>query len=111
MPRVLYSVIAMLPDESTAQEYIGWLRGGHIAEVVRAGAESGMVVRVDSAERPRVVAQYVFGSRAALERYIAEDAPRLRADGLAKFPQSRGVLFERQVGSIEHAEQRSSSSP
>lgn len=104
MSRVLYLVIATLPDEPTAAEYVRWLSGGHIAEVVRGGAESGWVVRLDAGDRPRVMAQYVFPSRAALDRYIATDAPRLRAEGLARFPASRGVAFERHIGDIEHAE-------
>lgn len=103
--RVLYIVIATLPDEPTAREFVEWLRAGHVADVVRCGAESGAVVRLDSDGRPRVMAQYLFASRMAFDRYIAADAPRLRAEGLARFPVSRGVSFERLVGVVEHQDQ------
>jgi hypothetical protein len=105
MARILYSVTATFIDQATAGEFLEWLRAGHIADVIKAGAESGAAIRLDSTDgRPRIMAQYTFASRAALDRYIAEDAPRLRAEGLAKFPASRGVTFERGVGTIEHAE-------
>lgn len=100
-PQVAYTVTATLPDEPTADEFIGWLRDGHVADVVRAGALSGHVVRIDDPPAPiRVEARYVFSDRDALDRYISDHAPRLRADGLARFPPERGITFERRVGRI-----------
>ncbi|MFM1805264.1 MAG: hypothetical protein RL136_2143, partial [Planctomycetota bacterium] len=34
----LYSVRATFTDHAVREEFIAWLRGGHLADVVRAGA-------------------------------------------------------------------------
>ncbi len=103
--RILYSVVATLPDEALAGEYMAWLAGGHVQGVIDGGAESGVVVRLDpeSGEQGiRVMSQYVFGDRAAFDRYEREAAPALRADGLARFgaETGKGVTFQRSVGVI-----------
>lgn len=111
---VFYAVTATLPDEATAAEYSSWLADGHVQHVIRGGAESARVVRLDpdstpspglagQAEAPvrcRIETQYQFPSRAAFDRYVREVAPRLRADGLERFPASRGVGFERRLGGV-----------
>ena len=103
--QLAYSVIATLPNEATLDEYVAWLRDGHIEAVVRGGASAGWVIRHDPLPGMplRVEARYLFPSRAAFERYVAESAPALRAEGLARFPASRGVTFERVVGMVEWA--------
>ncbi len=99
MPQIAYAVVASLPDERTASEYLNWLRG-HMEEVLAAGAESGVIVR--SEEPPlQVEARYTFADRAAYERYLREGATRLRAAGLARFPAERGIRFDRRVGTIQ----------
>jgi len=66
-----------------------------IADVVRAGAESGRVIRRD--EPPHTfIAQYEFASRAALDAYLAHHAPRLRAEGVRRFGDR--VSYRRRVG-------------
>ncbi len=101
MPPVAYTVVATLPDESTAQEYLDWLRNGHVAAVIRAGASEAIIVRVDDPATPiRVEIRYRFPSREALDRYVRESAPALRAEGLARFPASRGVHLARAIGRI-----------
>lgn len=101
---ILYQVIATLPDESTAREYVAWLEAGHVDQVIAGGAHSGVIVRLDregvALARPRVMTQYVFSTRAAFDRYVAEHAPGLRADGLKRFPPERGIVFERVAGEI-----------
>jgi hypothetical protein len=101
MPRTAYTVIATLPDPQTADEYVRWLTGGHIAAVLRGGAESGMVVRIEEPAAPlQVESRYVFPSREGYDRYIREVAPDLRADGLRKFGPERGIRMERRLGTI-----------
>ena len=96
-----YAVTATLPDEATAREYAAWL-AGHVVEVIEAGAGSARIIRLDggSGSPPRVETQYVFPGRDVFERYLATHAPRLRAEGLARFPPERGISMERRQGEI-----------
>lgn len=98
MGRIVYSVVATLPDPRMLDEYVAWLTGGHVDGVIEGGALSGEVVRLDG-EGLRVESRYVFADRAAFERYEREFAPALRADGAARFGNA-GVVFERRVGEV-----------
>lgn len=80
-------------------EWIAWLREGHIAAVMRGGALSAEVVRLDGMEI-RLEVRYMFVDRGSFERYEREFAPALRAEGSAKFPPGRGVSYERRVGEV-----------
>lgn len=109
---VYYSVTATFPDEATAVEYTDWLTDGHVQQVLQAGASAARIVRLDPEEAepggrdsarvgsPRLETHYEFPSRAAFDRYVREFAPALRADGLKRFPATRGVRFERRVGQM-----------
>lgn len=102
---VAYTVIAAFPDEVTRGDYLEWLRSEHIAEVIEAGAASATVVRLDRgrAEEPIAVeVRYLFASREALDAYVRERAPALRAKGLARFPPEREITFRRATGDIVH---------
>ena len=97
MPPIAYTVIARLPDQATASEYVAWLAGGHVAAVVAAGAMSGQIIR--SRDPPlEVETRYLFPDRETFERYLRESAPGLRAEGLKRFP--TGIRFERRVGIV-----------
>lgn len=101
MSAIAYSVTATLPDEATAHEYIEWLEDGHIDRVIEGGAHSGMIVRmVDPATPIRVETRYIFSNQARFDEYLRTAAPALRADGLKRFPPSRGITFERRVGVV-----------
>jgi len=101
MAAISYTVVATLPDEQTASEYIAWLEGGHVAEVVGAGANNGMIIRIQDPATPiQVETRYLFANQAAFDRYVREAAPGLRAAGLGRFPLSRGIRFERRVGTV-----------
>lgn len=104
MAPVLYSVIASLPDAATRDAYIAWLKDGHVDQVIDAGAAHGLICVLDDAPgvegNVRVMTQYVFPTREAFRDYEQHHAPRLRADGLARFGPDRGVIMERMLGEI-----------
>jgi hypothetical protein len=96
---VFYAVIATLPDDATRDRYVTWLRTGHIQQVCTGGAADAAVIALDGEPR-RVMSRYSFATRERLERYLAEHAPRLRAEGLALFGPETGVRFERLTGDV-----------
>ena len=102
-----YAVTATLPSLSVRDEYVAWLTGGtaghgHIADVIAAGATSGEVILLDGEGSPRVQARYTFANRAAFVAYVRDHAPRLRAEGLARFGSS-GITFDRTAGEAVYA--------
>ena len=101
MAAIAYTVIATLPDQQTASEYVEWLEEGHVDAVVKAGAHSASIVRITDPGTPvQVETRYVFSNRAQFDTYIQVGAPALRAEGLKRFPPERGVRFERRVGEV-----------
>lgn len=107
MTRVFYAVTATLPDEAMAREYVEWLEGGHVRQVIEGGAESGFVVRVSrrdgdglSPEARQVMSVYIFPTREHFERYERLAAPALREDGRRKFGPERGVSMARTLGDV-----------
>jgi hypothetical protein len=101
MNEVWYMVTATLPDEDTRDAYVEWLRDGHLDQVIRGGASSATLVRLDEPARPlEVASMYTFPNRSAFDTYARDHAPRLRAEGLSKFGPASGVTFRRQVGTI-----------
>lgn len=86
-------------DQKLADRWIGWLRNEHLADVINAGATSAEVVQLDG--RPLTVeVRYDFASRATYEAYERDHAPRLRAEGLEKFPLEMGLKFRRSTGQV-----------
>lgn len=102
MSRILYTVSCRCPDEDAAARWIAWLRGGHAADVMKGGAVSAEIAKLDPDGQPGAACQvrYIFPSRALFDAYIRDHAPRLRAEGLALFPPERGFVYGRSVGEI-----------
>lgn len=102
MNKIRYTVACTFTDPEVATRWLAWLEDGHLADVCAAGAESAEAVRMDgdSANGDTVTyeARYVFPSRAAFEAYERDHAPRLRAEGLEKFPLDLGLTYRRSVG-------------
>lgn len=99
---MLYAVTAWVLSEAMREEYVAWLRAGHVEAVLAGGARSARIVSMESAEPGRAVGvetQYVFPDAEALARYVRDVAPGLRAEGVARFA-ARGVRFERRVGEV-----------
>jgi len=100
MPKLFYAVTASIEDDATATEYLDWLTQGHVAQVLKGGAESALIVRLArfAHDQPvRLETQYVFPSREAFDAYEQGPAIELREDGRQRFA-DRGVSFERRVG-------------
>jgi hypothetical protein len=103
MPTILYTVRATCPNLHIRGRFLSWLTPDHVAEVMKGGASAVRIVLPDREgdAAPAVVeTQYVFPSRKALETYLRDHAPALRADGLKHFPPESGVTFARQVAEI-----------
>lgn len=102
MPEVAYTVYTTFQDAALADEWLRWLRDGHIAEVLAGGATAGEIIELD-APPPGGRAfevRYLFPSRESFTRYEQELAPRLRGEGLKLFPVERGVNYRRAVGTV-----------
>lgn len=97
---IRYTVVAEFDDAAVAEEWTAWLRAGHLAEVIEAGAIDAEVVAIDHEDGHPIEREvrYRFADRASLDRYVREHAPRLRAEGLALFPPERGVRYRRSIG-------------
>jgi hypothetical protein len=98
--RLAYTVVARFPDEVIRDEYVEWLRRGHVAQVIKGGATSAAIVILDraAADPIEIEVRYLFPSRAVFDAYVERHAPALRSEGLAKFPPERGVTFRRTIG-------------
>lgn len=92
-----YTVMADFDDPAVAKEWAAWLRDGHLADVLAGGALEAMVVQLGPLE---LEARYLFADAAAFKKYEQHSAPKLRAEGLAKFPASRGVRLTRSTGEV-----------
>lgn len=107
MAEIAYTVTATFPDRQLADEWLRWLREGHIAAVLDGGAASADVVALDSPALSYEV-RYRFPSREAFDRYEKDFAPQLRAEGLRLFPIERGIVYRRSVGEMMAAFRASS---
>lgn len=75
-------------DRAIAEDYLRWLRP-HMQEILALPGFLGteLLEEVDTAPgaRRRFCARYRLRDDDALQRYLREDAPRLREDGLRRF--------------------------
>jgi hypothetical protein len=98
-----YTVIVRFKNDDSdaiSQRWIEWMTGKHLADVCAAGAERASLVRLDDCILPTFEARYLFASRSALDDYIANRAPELRAEGLRLFPMESGVEYQRTMGPV-----------
>lgn len=97
-PRFLYSVRSSFSNHEVRAEFIAWLAGGHLADVVKAGALAAELVELEppaGGAPGDVESRYHFASREAYETYAAGPAVALRAEGAARFPVERGIVMKR----------------
>ena len=67
--------------------------------MIACGAIAADIVRLDC-DLTTFEIRYLFASRAAFEEYEREHAPRLRREGLEKFPLELGLTYHRRTGEI-----------
>jgi hypothetical protein len=101
MSKVAYTVAASFTNPALVDEWLRWLVEEHLADVLAAGASDAEVIELDGPQRSFEV-RYHFPSRAAFEEYERSHAPRLRAEGLARFPVEKGVRYQRSLGVVRH---------
>jgi hypothetical protein len=99
MPVVAYTVYATFTDTVLASEWLRWLTERHIADVLSAGARDAEIIQLDGPAQSFEI-RYHFASREAFARYERDHAPRLRAEGLERFPPEKGVSYARTVGEV-----------
>jgi len=81
--------------------WLDWLKHGHIQDVVAGGASGAEIVRMTSGENELVFEiRYRFPDHETFIAYETNHAPRLREEGLAKFPLKRGLSYERTTGEL-----------
>ncbi len=82
---IVYEVRASVED-AVAPDYRAWL-GPHVAEIlaIPGFTRAELLVEDDAPGRTVFCVRYHLADRAALEAYLRDHAPRLRADGLARF--------------------------
>ncbi len=90
-----------------ATDFDAWLKQHVQAMLALPGFREARILRPEAGEAGQVrrVVQYTLGSRAELDRYLAEDAPRMRGDGAERFGDkmqaSRRVLdVEQSAGAL-----------
>ena len=85
---IIYNVTINI-HESVHDQWMQWMQEKHIAEVLATGKfTSARIVKVLIEEEMGGITysiQYTTDSKATLERYYQEDAPRLREEGQRLF--------------------------
>jgi Domain of unknown function (DUF4286) len=94
---IAYTVTATFSDYGLAEEWLRWLEEGHVAEVLAGGATDAEIIALDGTDLAYEV-RYHFPSREAFAHYEKEHAPRLRAEGVARFP--NGITYRRSIGVV-----------
>jgi hypothetical protein len=102
---VRYLVRATLRDAADLDQYVRWLQGGHVADVMRlGGALRGCIVVLErdaaAGEAQAVESVYEFPHRAALDAYLAGPALQLRDEGKHLWMDTGKVTFSRSIGAI-----------
>lgn len=99
---VSYVVRIAFAERAAMLRFLAWLRDHHVADVIAAGATGADLVQLDDAHV--IEARYRFSSREAFARYEREEAPRLRAAGLAELGRlgiaGDAVTFTRASGEV-----------
>lgn len=98
MTRVFYEVNAAIVDPKITDAWVDWILNEHIREVVSVGAVRGRLIRIDD-DGQRFSVQYEFENREALDTYLTEHAPRLRDEGIKRYPPTQ-VTYTRRTGEI-----------
>lgn len=92
---IIYEITAtVLPH--LAASYERYMRVRHIPDLLATGNFVGAALTTSGPGRFRI--RYEAADQAALDRYLAHDAARLRAHAVAEFPE--GVELSREVWTV-----------
>ncbi len=91
-----YTVRCTFLNPVVADKWLEWLAEKHIADVLKAGASSAEIFQLDGGSVYEI--RYRFESRSLFEDYERSHAPRLRAEGLERFPLELGLEYSRTHG-------------
>ena len=94
---VSYTVRCCFADSNVADRWLQWLVEEHIQDVLDAGATAAELFEMDSEARTFEI-RYQFNSRDEFNFYEQHHAPRLREEGLRKFPLNLGLQYSRTIG-------------
>ena len=87
-------------DPEVIQRWLAWLNDPHISDVMKGGSAGAEVVKM-SDELPTYEIRYQFPDLAAFQKYEAEFAPALKAEGLELFPPAEnGMIYHRTSGEV-----------
>ena len=85
---ILYNVTINI-DDSVHDQWLNWMQEKHIPDVLATGkfssARMTKVLITEEMGGTTYATQYATDSKATLERYYQDDAPRLRDEGLRLF--------------------------
>jgi len=95
-----YTVQISFTNSQLADEWLTWMKGKHLQDVVSAGAKKAELIELSTSPNRTFLARYAFPSEADFKIYETKYAPALRAEGLAKFPIEKGVTYQRSAGTI-----------
>ena len=98
---IIYNVTVNV-DKTITKEWLAWIKE-HIPEVLSTGKfkEAKLTkVLVDDDEADTFSIQYRAHSREALDAYYAEDAERLRSDGMKRFA-DKSLAFRTELEVID----------
>ena len=91
-----YTVRCGFTDPDVASSWLQWLKSEHIEDVLKAGATGAEVFQMNNSDLYEI--RYQFQDKASFEQYEMNHAPRLREEGLAKFPLELGLEYSRTTG-------------
>ncbi len=103
MSRVRYCVTATVHNKENLNEYIDWLKSGHVQAVIAGGALNVEILLIDTdseASFAKVESSYIFESRATLQAYFDGPAIELRKEGIELFINTGKVSFERKIADV-----------
>lgn len=104
MPQISYTVSVTIRHETKEKEWLEWMENGHIQDVIAGGAAGAEIIRLERDDKDTPGAtyeiRYTFASREVFDTYLERHAPRLRQEGLERFPPEDGFTYRRSVGNI-----------
>lgn len=99
-----YTVRCTINKPETAESWLAWLTCAHIQDVLDAGATRAEIFEMETVavEARTFEIRYRFDSVESFLEYERSHAPRLRAEGLEKFPLEMGLEYTRSTGKSLH---------